>query len=73
MVHGKDDVTCCADTAKAALDQMLSIDKTWVLLDNAKHDLEFDYVKDEWHKTVLHWLESHVELWHLGAKDGNLQ
>eukprot|EP00892_Ulva_mutabilis_P009489 jgi/Ulvmu1/6912/UM031_0119.1 len=63
MLHGANDVTCSPDTAKKCLDSMQSIDKTWVLLPDAKHDLELDYWKDEWHDHVRTWLLRHADDW----------
>ena len=63
MLHGANDVTCSPDTAKACLDSMQSTDKTWVLLPEAKHDLELDCWKDEWHDHVTKWLLRQADQW----------
>lgn len=63
MIHGANDVTCSADTAKACLDSMSSTDKTWVLLPEAKHDLELDYWKEDWFNNVSQWLIRQADAW----------
>lgn len=63
IIHGANDVTCSPDTAKACLDSMASTDKTWVLLPDAKHDLELDYWKEDWFENVSKWLIRHADVW----------
>lgn len=60
MVHGTHDLVCEADRAEAALGAMPTRDKTWLPIEGAWHDLEFDYDKELWHARVLDWLQAHA-------------
>ena len=60
MLHGDCDVTCAASVAKEALEGMASRDKTWVLMANAKHDLELDLWRDAWFAYVLEWMNRQI-------------
>jgi Serine aminopeptidase, S33 len=46
MLHGTHDLVCSVDRAKLALDAMPAKDKTWVPIEGAWHDLEFDYDRE---------------------------
>jgi hypothetical protein len=60
MLHGACDVTCAASVAKEALEAMNSKDKTWVLMSEAKHDLELDLWRDDWFAYVIEWMQRQV-------------
>lgn len=60
MLHGGCDCTCPSDMAKKALEGMSSRDKTWVLMNDAKHDLELDLWRDDWFAYVLEWMKRQV-------------
>jgi alpha-beta hydrolase superfamily lysophospholipase len=60
MLHGACDATCAASVAKEALEAMSSKDKTWVLVSDAKHDLELDNWRDEWFAHSLEWMQRQV-------------
>lgn len=60
MLHGACDVTCAASVAQEALQAMASRDKTWVLMEDAKHDLELDLWKDDWFAYVLEWMNRQI-------------
>jgi hypothetical protein len=72
ILHGALDVTCSPTVAKAALEKMSAADKTWVLLTEARHDLELDLWKDEWHAYVTEWLARQSHKWTLrGGRPAN--
>jgi hypothetical protein len=60
MLHGGCDATCAASVAKEALEAMSSRDKTWVLMADAKHDLELDLWRDDWFAYVSEWMNRQV-------------
>lgn len=53
-------MTCAASVARDALEMISSRDKTWVLMIDAKHDLELDLWKDDWFAYVLEWMNRQV-------------
>ena len=47
---------CNVDAAKDALKAVSSKDKTWVVIDDALHDLDMDDFKDQWFEACSKWL-----------------